>query len=355
MLCRILVIAPGSTSTKICVYENKKEIMRETVMYSSTQISKYDRIYDQFQFRNEDILNTLKKKAVNLNTLNAVVGRGGLLKLEGSEIYRVNKAMIEDLKAGIEGEHASNLGGIIADSIAAPLNIPAFIVNSVTIDELEDIARISGMPEITRKSKFHGLNQKVVAKKYAMSIGKNYIDLNLIVAHMGGGVSVGAHKKGRVIDVNNALDGDGPFAPERAGGVPVGDLVKLCYSGQYSYNKIKKMISGEGGLAGYLGTNDFRELEMKANTGDEKAKVILDAFILQVSKEIGKCAAVLCGKVDAIILTGGIACSGEAVKKIKKKVSFISPVISYPGGYELMALAQAGLRALKGEKVLEYE
>ena len=175
MLCRILVIAPGSTSTKICVYENEKEIMKETVMYSSTQISKYDRIYDQFQFRNEDILNTLKKKAVNLNTLNAVVGRGGLLKLEGSEIYRVNKAMIEDLKAGIQGEHASNLGGIIADSIAAPLNIPAFIVNSVTIDELEDIARISGMPEITRKSKFHGLNQKVMAKKYAMSIGKNYL------------------------------------------------------------------------------------------------------------------------------------------------------------------------------------
>lgn len=355
MLCRILVIAPGSTSTKICVYENEKEIMKETVMYSSTQISKYDRIYDQFQFRKEDVLNALKRKGVDLNTLNAVVGRGGLLKLGGSEIYRVNKAMIEDLKAGIQGEHASNLSGIIADNIAAPLNIPAFIVNSVTIDELDDIARISGMPEITRKSKFHALNQKAVAKKYAASIGKNYVDLNLIVAHMGGGVSVGAHKKGRVVDVNNALDGDGPFTPERAGGVPVGDLVKLCYSGKYSYHKIKKMISGEGGLAAYLGTNDFRELEMRAGTGDEKAKVILDAFILQVSKEIGKCAAVLCGEVDAIILTGGIACSGETARKVKERVSFISPVISYPGGYELMALAQAGLRALKGEKVGEYE
>ncbi|CAB1261730.1 butyrate kinase [Clostridium sp. WLY-B-L2] len=352
---RILVIDPGSTSTKVYVCEGKKEILKETIMYSSSYINKYDRVYDQFQFRKEDVLKILRKRSFDLNTLSAVVGRGGLLNLREDKIYRINEAMIEDLKVGIQGEHASNLGAIIADSIAGPLKIPAFTINSVTVDELWDIARISGMPDITRKSKFHALNQKAVAKKYAADIGMDYADLNLIVAHMGGGVSVGAHKRGRVVDVNNALDGDGPFTPERAGGIPVGDLVNLCYSCKYSYHKMKRIIAGEGGMVAYLGTNDFRKLEMMVNMGDKKARIILDAFILQVSKEIGKCAAVLSGDVNAIILTGGIAYSENVVNKLKERVSFISSVICIPERYELLELAQVGFRALNGEEIKEYK
>ncbi|HBC97631.1 MAG TPA: butyrate kinase [Clostridium sp.] len=351
---RVLVIAPGSTSTKVYVCKDGEKIIEETITYSSTCTSKYSKIYDQFQFRKEDVLRVLREKNFDLNTLDAIVGLGGLLDLAKDEIYRVNELMINDLKSGTQGEHASNLGAIIAYSIANPLKIPAFTVNSVTIDELQDIARISGMPEIIRKSRFHALGQKSAAKRYAESIGKDYADLNLIVAYLGGGVSVGAHKRGKVIDVNNALDGDGPFATERAGGLPVGDLVNLCYSGKYSHQKIKKMITGEGGITAYLGTSDFRKLEMKVNNGNKNAKDVFDAFILQVSKEVGRCAAVLSGDVNAVILTGGIAYSEKAVDEVKKRVSFIAPVICLPGEYELLELADAGLRALKGEEIKEY-
>ena len=282
--------------------------------------------------------------------LNAVVGRGGLLKSIEGGTYAVNDVMLEDLRNGVQGQHASNLGGIIANEIGKSLGIPSFIVDPVVVDEMEDVARISGIPEIERKSIFHALNQKAVAKRYAKEIGKKYDDINVIVAHMGGGISVGAHKLGRVIDVNNALDGEGPFSPERSGGLPTGDLVKLCFSGKYTFDEIKKKINGKGGYTAHLNTNNAKAVGDAALAGDEKAKLIQNALAYQVAKEIGKCAATLSGKVDAIILTGGIAYAKQIVEYIKEKVEFIAQVIVYPGEDELLALTQGGLRVLNGEE-----
>lgn len=350
MAYRLLIINPGSTSTKIGVYEDENQILEETLRHSSEEVSKYATIFDQFEFRKEVILNVLKEKDFDINTLDAVVGRGGLLKPIPGGTYRVNDVMLRDLKIGVQGQHASNLGGIISNEIAKSLNIPAFIVDPVVVDEMEDVARISGIPEIQRVCIFHPLNQKAVARRYAKEHGKKYEDLNVIVAHMGGGISVGAHKNGRVIDVNNALDGEGPFSPERSGGLPVGDLVKLCFSGKYTYEEIKKMITGKGGLVAHLNTNDVREVLAAAKAGDKKAELLFEAMGYQVAKEIGKCAAVLSGKVDAILLTGGIAYGKEITEYIKERVEFIAPVVIYPGEDELLALAQGGLRVLNGEE-----
>lgn len=349
MSYKLLILNPGSTSTKIGVYDGENQILEETLRHSSEEIEKYATVYDQFEFRKEVILKVLKEKNFDINTLDGVVGRGGLLKPIESGTYKVNDAMLEDLKVGVQGEHASNLGGIIANEIGKSINKPAFIVDPVVVDELDEAARISGMPEIERKSKFHALNQKAVAKRYAKENSKKYDELNVIVTHMGGGVSVGAHKEGKVVEVSNALDGDGPFSPERTGGLPVGSLIELCYSGKYTIEEMKKKISGKGGVVAYLNTNDFREVEQKSQT-DKKAKLVFDAFILQVGKEIGKCAAVLHGKVDAIILTGGIAYSKVVTAELKDMVAFIAPVVVYPGEDELLALAQGGLRVLSGEE-----
>lgn len=350
MAYRLLIMNPGSTSTKIGVYEDDKEILIETLRHSAEEIGQYATIVDQFEFRKNVILNVLKEKNFDIKTLSAVVGRGGLLKSIEGGTYAVNDAMLEDLRVGVQGQHASNLGGIIANEIAKELNIPSFIVDPVVVDEMEEVARVSGMPEIERKSIFHALNQKAVAKRYAKESNKDYNELNLIVAHLGGGISVGAHKAGRVVDVNNALDGEGPFSPERSGGVPVGDLVKLCFSGKYSEAEIKKMITGKGGIVAYLGTNDAKAVDERAVAGDAEAKLIYDAMGYQVAKEIGKCAAVLSGKVDAIILTGGIAYSKNLVSYIKERVEFISQVVVYPGEDEILALAEGGLRVLRGEE-----
>lgn len=356
MAYRLLIMNPGSTSTKIGVYEDDKEILIETLRHSAEEIGEYPTIVDQFEFRKNVILNVLKEKNFDIKTLSAVVGRGGLLKSIEGGTYAVNDTMLEDLKIGVQGQHASNLGGIIANEIAKELNIPAFIVDPVVVDEMEAVARVSGMPEIERKSIFHALNQKAVAKRYAKECNKDYNELNLIVAHLGGGISVGAHKAGRVVDVNNALDGEGPFSPERSGGVPVGDLVKLCFSGKYSEAEIKKMITGKGGIVAYLGTNDAKAVDERAAAGDAEAKLIYDAMGYQVAKEIGKCAAVLSGKVDAIILTGGIAYSKNLVSYIKERVEFISQVVVYPGEDEILALAEGGLRVLRGEEAAkEYK
>nr|WP_250160247.1 butyrate kinase [Caloranaerobacter azorensis] len=287
---------------------------------------------------------------MNLTKLSAVVGRGGLLKPIAGGTYKVNERMLEDLKVGVLGEHASNLGGILAHEIASQLNIPAFIVDPVVVDEMEDVARISGMPELERKSIFHALNQKAVARRAAKELGKAYNEVNLIVAHLGGGISVGAHKNGRVIDVNNALDGEGPFSPERTGGLPVGDLVKLCFSGKYTLAEMKKKIKGNGGLVAYLGTNDAREVVKMIENGDKKAELVYKAMAYQVAKEIGSLAAVLEGKVDGIILTGGIAYDKRFTKWIIDRVSFISKVFVYPGEDEMIALAEGGLRVLRGEE-----
>ncbi|MDU4891164.1 MAG: butyrate kinase [Clostridium sp.] len=356
MAFKQLIINPGSTSTKIGVYYDNDSVLVETLRHSADEIGNFKGIYDQLSFRENVILKVLKERNIRIEELDAVVGRGGLLKPIEGGTYQVNDVMLADLKSGVQGQHASNLGGIIAKGIADGLKIPAFIVDPVVVDEMDDIARVSGMPEIERKSIFHALNQKAIAKKYAKETGNEYEKLNLIVVHLGGGISVGAHKLGRVVDVNNALDGEGPFSPERAGGLPVGDLVNLCFSGRYTKEEMKKKINGKGGMVAYLGTNDARKAQEKADEGDKKAQLVVDAMAYQVSKEIGKCAAVLQGKVDAILLTGGIAYSKYVVNYIKERVEFISQVVVYPGEDELLALAEGGLRVLKGEETAkEYK
>lgn len=350
MAYKLLIINPGSTSTKIGVYENESPVFVETIRHATEEIEKFNSVVDQFEFRKDTILKVLKEKNFDIKDLNAVVGRGGLLKPIEGGTYIVNERMLEDLRAEIRGQHASNLGALIANEIAKDLNIPAYIVDPIVVDELDDVARISGIPEIERTSIFHALNQKAVAKRYAKEHGKKYEEVNVIVAHLGGGVSVGAHRKGRIVDVNNALDGEGPFSPERSGGVPVGDLVKLCYSGKYTYEEMKKKITGKGGFVAYLGTNNALEVENAALAGDPKAKLLYEAMAYQTAKEIGACAAVLCGQVDAIIITGGIAYGKPMVDPIKERVSFIAPVVVYPGEDELLALAQGAIRVLSGEE-----
>ena len=355
MAYKLLVINPGSTSTKFGVFEDEQEIFEVTLRHSSDEIEKYNTIFDQYEFRKDLIIEALDKRGFDLGTLDAVVGRGGSMKPVEAGTYDVNEAMLDDLRYRPQVQHASNIGAAIAIEIAKPLNIPSFIVDPVVVDELEDVARISGLPLIQRTTGFHALNQRAVAKRFAREQGNDYSELNLIVAHMGGGVSVGVHKKGRIVDVNHASN-EGPFTPERAGDIPTEELVNLCFSGKYTINEIKKMLLGKGGMAAYLGTNDLKEVEQKASAGDEKAKLILNAFIYQVAKEIGKYSVVLCGEIDAVILTGGIAYSQYVTDNLRRMISFIGPVIIYPGEDELLALAQGGLRVLKGEeKSKEYK
>ncbi|HAT4145759.1 TPA: butyrate kinase [Clostridium perfringens] len=348
MAYKLLIINPGSTSTKIGVYEGEKEILEEILRHSAEEILKYDTIFDQLDFRKEVILKVLKEKGIDINELDAVVGRGGMLKPIEGGTYEVNEAMVEDLKIGVQGPHASNLGGILSNEIAKEIGKRAFIVDPVVVDEMEDVARLSGVPELPRKSKFHALNQKAVAKRYAKEHNTSYEDVNLIVVHMGGGVSVGAHRKGRVIDVNNALDGDGPFSPERAGGVPSGELLEMCFSGKYSKEEVYKKLVGKGGFVAYANTNDARDLIKLSQEGDEKGSLIFNAFIYQIAKEIGSMAVVLDGEVNAIVLTGGIAYSDYVTNAINKKVKWIAPMVVYGGEDELLALAQGAIRVLDG-------
>ncbi len=353
MSYKLLIINPGSTSTKIGLYDGEKEIFVETLRHSSEEIAKYDSIFEQKGFRKDVIMNVLKENNFDVNTLDAVVGRGGMLKPIDGGTYEVNESLLNDLKIGVQGEHASNLGGILANEIAKEVGIKAFIVDPVVVDELDLVARISGVPDLPRKSKFHALNQKAVAKRFGKESKIGYENLNLIVVHMGGGVSVGAHKNGRVIDVNNALDGDGPFSPERAGSVPVGDLIKMCFSGEYTQDEVYKKIVGKGGYVAYLKTNDARDVLRQKEEGNKFAELIYNAFIYQVSKSIGEMATVLKGKVDSIILTGGIAYSPIVVNDIKERVDWISNVAVYPGEDELLALAQGTIRVLNGEEELK--
>lgn len=350
MSYKLLIINPGSTSTKIGVYEDEKEVFVETLRHSSDEIAKYDSIFEQREFRKDVIMNVLKENNFDVNTLDAVVGRGGMLKPMPGGTYEVNDELLNDLKVGVQGEHASNLGGILANEIAKEVGGRAFIVDPVVVDELEPVARISGVPELPRKSKFHALNQKAVAKRFGKESKIGYENLNLIVVHMGGGVSVGAHKNGKVIDVNNALDGDGPFSPERSGAVPVGDLIKMCFSGEYTQEEVYKKIVGKGGYVAYLNTNDARDVLREKQEGNKFAELIYNAFIYQVAKSIGEMATVLKGKVDSIILTGGIAYSPIVVSDIKERVEWISNVAVYPGEDELLALAQGAVRVLSGEE-----
>ena len=302
MSIKSLIINPGSTSTKIGVFEDETLLFEETLRHSTEEIASYATIVDQKDFRKNIIVSLLKEKNFDINSLNVVVGRGGMLKPIVSGTYAVSDALLADLKVGVQGQHASNLGGILAREIGDSIGVPSYIVDPVVVDELMPSARYSGVPELPRVSIFHALNQKAVAKRYARETGKPYESLRLIVVHMGGGVSVGAHIDGKVVDVFNALDGDGAFSPERAGSVPSGALVKMCFSGKYTEKEIYKKLVGNGGFNAYLGTNDMRNVEKMVDEGNEEAIALREAFLLQVSKDIGSMACVLLGKVDRIIV-----------------------------------------------------
>ena len=345
----ILAINPGSTSTKLALFENTTEILSLTLRHSAEELKRYVSVIDQLDFRKGIIVSALHDQGIDISTLDAVIGRGGLVKPIRSGVYEVNDRMIDDLKHRPMGHHASNLGALLADDIARMGQARAFIADPVVVDELQDVARISGLPEIQRVSIFHALNQKAVARNYAESCNRHYEEMNLIVAHLGGGISVGAHRNGVVVDVNNALDGEGPFSPERAGGLTALPLVRLCFSGKYSKEEITRMINGQGGMVAHLGTNNVQEIVKRASDGDERTKLILDAMCYNIAKEIGAMATVLEGRVDAILLTGGIAYNRYVCDYIEKMVSFIADVRVSPGENEMEALASNALRVLNGQ------
>jgi len=343
----ILTINPGSTSTKIGVFKNEESILETNVMHSVKLLEEYGKIWEQYSFRKHEIIEELQRNDIDMKNLDAVVGRGGLFKPIESGVYVVDENMIEDARNGVQGEHASNLGCVIAYGIGWDYDIPAYITNPPSVDELEDEARISGSKLIERNSIFHALNVFATARIYARSQKKKLTDLNLIVAHLGGGITVTALRKGRAVNVNNGLD-EGPFSPQRTGRLPLFKLLDLAYSGRYSKDELKKLLVGNGGLTSYFNTNDAREIEKKAKE-DEYYNLVFKAMAYQIAEEIGSRATNLKGKVDAIILTGGLSYSDLLTNMIKERVEFIADLFVYPGENELKALAMGGLRVLKGE------
>ncbi len=351
MAYKILTINPGSTSTKIAVFEGEKEVFKKNLKHSTEEVSKYDHIADQKPFRTEAIKRELKEAGLNMSDMACIVGRGGLMHPLTSGVYEVNEAMIRDLVAGTYGEHASNLGGLIANDIAKEIGVKAYIADPVVVDEMDDVARYSGHPLFPRISIFHALNQKIIARQLAKEQGKKYDDMNLIGIHLGGGISVSAHKKGRVVDTNNALNGDGPFTPERSGALPAGFLVDACFSGKYTKKEIGQMLKGKGGFVAYLGTNDALEVENAVKAGNKEWEKVYHAMAYQISKEVGGLAsAAFCMDVDAIFITGGMAYDKTFCGLIKEHVEKIAPVFVYPGEDEMKALALNGLRVLTGEE-----
>jgi len=350
---RILIINPGSTSTKISVYEDEKEILAETIRHPAEEIAKFATIPDQEAFRKKLILDTLKAEKFDMSSLTAVSCRGGLLKPIHGGTYETTPALLEDSRKGVQGQHACNLGSLIGKEIGDELGIPSFVVDPPTVDEMMPIARYSGLPCIQRKSKFHALNQKAVARRYAKEHGVSYNSLNLIVCHMGGGISVGAHCHGEVIDTYNALDGEGPFTPERTGSLPGDQLVTLCFSGKYTESEIRRMITGRGGLLAYAGSTDMRDLLKEVEAGNKKVAEVVDAFHYQIAKELASLSVCMRrggGKIDQIILTGGIAYGKETVNALTDLIGWIAPITVYPGEDEMLALAQGALRVLNGEE-----
>ncbi|MDA3839099.1 MAG: butyrate kinase [Candidatus Delongbacteria bacterium] len=353
---RILAINPGSTSTKIAVYAASKLLFLKNIKHSVEDLAGFEVITDQFDFRKAVILKELKEAEIDLNKLKIIVGRGGILKPVPSGVFRINDKMKHDLIHS-EKKHASNLGGLIADDIAQSLpGAQAFIADPVVVDEMHDLARITGHPLFERASIFHALNQKAVARKYAKSNDVKYEELNLIVVHLGGGISIGGHRNGKVIDVNQAIDGEGPFSPERAGTLPVGDVIAMAFSGKYTHDEMKKMVTGQGGFAAYLGTNDAYEVEQRVEKGDQKANLIHCAMTYQIGKSIGAMSTVFMGKVDQIIITGGIAYNKPFIAKLKEICDWIAPFTVYPGEDEMEALAMNGLMVLNKEiEPIEYK
>lgn len=345
-----MVINPGSTTTKIAIYDNAEPLFEKNLSHSSDELAAFSSVVSQFDFRKKAILAALAEEVVAVEGIDAVIGRGGLLRPIPSGVYEVNEPMCRDFRSSAYGEHASNLGGLLALEIASLTPVPrAYIADPVVVDEMDDVARISGHPLFPRRSVFHALNHKAVARRYAAEIGRSYEDMNLIVAHMGGGVSVAAHRQGRVVDVNNALEGDGPFSPERVGALPAMQVARLCFSGEYTPKEVDRMLKGCGGLVAHLGTNDMRVALQQVADGDAQSMAVVKSFCYAVSKAVGEMAVVLCGKADAILLTGGIAHSELICDTIGSRVSFIAPLKIYGGEDEMSALAANALNAVRGE------
>lgn len=345
-----LAINPGSTSTKFAVYADESPVLVKTLRHSVEEMSKYKNIVDQFDFRKGLIIEALVEEGIDVDSIKHIIGRGGLTYAMESGVYLVNNLMLEHAREGVMGQHASNLGPLIADYIALQIpNARAYIADPVVTDELESIARVAGHPKFARLSIFHALNQKAIARLHARKTGKAYEEMNLVVAHLGGGISVGAHRKGRVVDVNNALNGEGPFSPERSGTLPVGQLIELCFSGKYSKDQVQRMVLGEGGYVAYLGTNNALDVQKAAEAGHEKSIFIQDALGYQVAKQIGEMVVVLDGHVDGILLTGGLAHNRYLTAYIQAKAGFLAPIYIYPGEDELEALALNALRVARGE------
>lgn len=352
---KILAINPGSTSTKIAVYEDERPVLVRTIRHRVDELARYPRVIDQFEFRKGLVAATLQEEGVPLR-FDAVIGRGGLLKPIAGGVYEVNDAMLDDLMHALH-QHACNLGCLIAHELALAMpGCRAFMADPGVVDELDDVARLTGSPLLPRITIWHALNQRAIARRFARELSARegrtvaYEDLNLIIVHLGGGISIGAHRRGRCVDVNNALDGEGPFSPERAGTLPAGALVDLCYSRRFTQAELKRRISGHAGLAAHLGTTDVQEVVRRiTEEGDERARLVLDAMIYQVAKSVGGAAVALRGEVDATLVTGGIAHSAYVVERLKERVQFLAPVHVYPGEDELQALALNALGVLRGE------
>ena len=352
---RVLVINPGSTSTKLAVYENDSPLFETVLRHGTAALLEHKELDESLAFRQQLIEQALREHGVQVSSLSAVIGRGGLLRPIAGGVYAVNEKMLKDLRACTYGDHPCNLGAMLADKIARGAGLPAYIADSVVTDELSDLARLSGHPKISRRSVFHALNQKAVAKRFCAERGLCYEKINLIVAHMGGGVSVGAHEKGRVVDVNDALGGDGPYSAQRSGGLPANGLLKLYYEEGVLPQQMVKKLTTECGLLGYLDTDDGREINRRVQEGDENARLVFEGLAYQIAKEIGSCAAVLGGDIQAILLTGGLAYDKLLTGWIGERVNFLAEVVVIPGEDELRALCEAALRALRGqEALLEY-
>lgn len=347
----ILAVNPGSTSTKMAVYEDDKPLVLRNISHTQEELAPFDDVIEQHDFRKQLVLDELERVGVPLR-FDAVIGRGGLVKPIAGGVYEINEAMLKDTYSGIAmHNHACNLGCLIAHDIASQIpGCRAFIADPGVVDEMNDYARISGSPLMGRIAIWHALNQRAIARRYAQGIGKRYEDLNLIVCHMGGGISVAAHDHGRAVDCNNALDGEGPFSPERAGSLPAVDLIRLCFSGKYNEKQLLKRIAGKAGLNAHLGTADVREILRRIEDGDTHAELILNAMIYHVAKNICGLGAVFCGKVDAILLTGGLARSEYIINRLRERIAFLAPVFCFPGEDEMLALAQNALAVLRGKR-----
>ena len=353
---RLLIINPGGTSTKVAIFQDESPEFVEVIRHPENQLRSFQRAIDQEAFRRDVILNFLEKKGVELGRLSAVVGRGGALKPLKSGTYQVVPQMLADIRQGyVFADHPSNLGAVLAHDLASQAGIPAYIVDPVSVDEFIPEARISGLPELERESLFHALNLKMICRQAAASLGREYQEINMVTAHLGSGITVSAYRRGRMIDVSHANNG-GPFAPTRAGGLPATGLVKLCYSGKFTEAELLDRMTKRGGLLAYLGTENGDEVERRIQEGDQLAKLIYDAMIYQIAKEIGAMAAALKGDVDAVVLTGGLAHSTYLVNSLRERVSFLAPVLVFPGEDEMKALAQGALRVLTGqEQIMDYE